>query len=438
MSKVQLGIDFGSYQFRAAYVQDGHVVSIPLSPDDIEKRTNVMVCYLPPRRLDTMAQFGTLKQEITSGRMLQFYQSLYGHSDHLTPKGHVQRSLNSIREFSRDYIGEEISQVTIAVPSTYTEQRRAALREASQQAGFREVTLINDCTAATIGHLHTTGESHTVLVYSSGYLGLEVSLLRVVKQHYREIIHDSLPHPSGQYIDALIMRAVLDDCLAKGAPIPWTRWGFGEWFEFQDFVETLKKQLSIMPVVKAALSSNLYLEPVDLTYTVQWFEQQLQPSVEASQELIQRVLDEADMSIEDIDVILFNGGTTRIDYIQRQIGQRFGKQPVLTEISLIAAGAAVYASRLGATPSKARQPTVVGTNTQLQKVEAQPPTAAQVEMARVTPAAPPDVMPILAYLNDLVAQGNAEVAQQFAQQLSQQMSTILQATFKPQPERAAE
>jgi molecular chaperone DnaK (HSP70) len=71
-------------------------------------------------------------------------------------------------------------------------------------------------------------------------------------------------------------------------------------------------------------------------------------------DLVPALLDQAGLTLGDVDTMLLVGGSTRIPSIQALAEKAFGKAPLATEPLVLAKGAALYAVRLEALPTAAK------------------------------------------------------------------------------------
>lgn len=427
MNTITLGLDVGGYNYAAAYVpqkQDEQPITIPLFPQDIEVRGAPVACRLPAYSVGSeVARFYSMKYEIDNGVPLAAYR---GQPAMLT-RDWIQSDLKRIRNLAEDFIGERIERVVITVAAQYSEHRRFTLRDCAQGAGFTDVQMINDGTAAAFAHMYRTREPQTVLVYSSGYNGFEAGLLRVVKQHYREISHESAVMPGGRYLDELLMKSLIELAREQNAVIPVTMWGYDGWFAFQHLVESLKKQLSVHYEVLVTLPDFLVPAPLTLTFTAARFKKLLEPSVAQSLDLVERLLDDAQMQPADLDVVILVGGTTRIEYIQKQVANRLHKTPLPHEDDLLARGAAIYGHRLASSGGAAVPITPELGSVAVVTVTGQQPSEAPAPLPDGLKE--PDLAPILEYTQALIKQGDRKRATAYLAQLQEQIEVLRKQAF---------
>jgi molecular chaperone DnaK (HSP70) len=432
MSAVTIGLDVGGYNYAAAYVPDDNEqeqpISIPLFPQDIEVRNAPVACRLPMHLIATeVADFFAMKQEIDRDTpfVIRRDQSTMHASDWITS------DLNRIRAFAEDYIGQPVERAVISVAAQYPGRRRSLLRKFALNAGFREVELINDGTAAAMGYLHNEPKAQTVLIYSSGYSLFEASLLRVVKQHYRELGHEGATAPSGKHFDEQLMKAVLDKLRQAGSPLPVSMWSYDHWFTFQYQIEAFKKQLSVHDKAVLELSGSLApgLPPVE--YSAAELMDMIKPSVAQSFDLIDRLLEDADLSAANLDTILLVGNSTRIELIQQRVAERFKLDPVPYEDDLLARGAAIYGRRLAARTADTDSATSISVpvpSTSSALPQQEPPEAPAVRdetsasSAATAPA--PDVGPVLRPVEELLARGELGGARDYLDALQARIDDL--------------
>ena len=156
---IAVGLDFGSLGIRTAYMQNEQLLVVPV-PLDIELERNLLTRE-PIAGSSSMVAFSSLKYKLATNQMLQWRGSSYSLEDELDII--LTRVCRQIETFA----GDSIRRTLIAVPALYTTARREIVRRSARQAGFGEVELVNDGTAATLSYLSDApGGSQTLLTFS--------------------------------------------------------------------------------------------------------------------------------------------------------------------------------------------------------------------------------------------------------------------------------
>jgi molecular chaperone DnaK len=85
--------------------------------------------------------------------------------------------LAELKSQAESYLGEEIKQAVIAIPSHFDEAQRRATKEAAEIAGLKVIRLLNEATAAVLAYgLHRHGDE-TCLVFDFGGGTLDISIV---------------------------------------------------------------------------------------------------------------------------------------------------------------------------------------------------------------------------------------------------------------------
>ena len=119
-------------------------------------------------------------------------------------------SFRGVRAAVEAQAGRPVGQAVVTVPARFLASQRVALRSAVLAAGFADVHLINDAMAAVLEGVAPDLPSSTALVFSSGYAGFEVGLIRAVRGHYRALGYDGWQVPAGQALDECVLLAMFD------------------------------------------------------------------------------------------------------------------------------------------------------------------------------------------------------------------------------------
>jgi molecular chaperone DnaK len=97
-----------------------------------------------------------------------------------TPQEISARILLKLKRDAEAYLGEQVADAIITVPSCFGDEQRQATREAGQIAGLNVLRLINEPTAAAVAYGLDKGDrEHTVLVFDLGGGTFDVSLLEI-------------------------------------------------------------------------------------------------------------------------------------------------------------------------------------------------------------------------------------------------------------------
>ena len=233
---IDIGVDFGSTGLRVAYAaQSGEIVVLA---DAVGARWPWLLCERSPTNRLEMA-FPSLKSKLGTAVTL----TVDGGQRRLTEL--VTEAFCAIKRTVEAQASNPVGRAVISVPARYSASQRAALREAVLQAGFADVHLINDSVAAVIAHTAQSEGGTTALVYSMGYAGFEIGLVRAMRGHYRALGYEGGTAPSGQALDELLLRALLGLLAQNNLFLDTARWDASVWMQVRAAAQQAKEGLSV-------------------------------------------------------------------------------------------------------------------------------------------------------------------------------------------------
>lgn len=383
MSKpISVGLDFGSLHYRAAYISDGKIIPVPTANDRIWSGNITL------QQTEKDFAFVSLKRQIGTGRTAPYEGRKESVEDIILD------SFKGIKHKIEEYAGEEIGQVTIAVPARYSSFRRSEVLKIAEKAGFTGASLINDSTAASLAYTVEQPASSTLLVYSMGYSGYEISLLRAAKQNLREIAHEGDDAPGGMDFDYTMIYACInllrEELATQNVTFGQARIYAEQLIEISNQVSIIKQQLEVEDTANCLFSIYDLDVPIMLSFSRALFEELIASPIQTTMESVDRILDEANMQYSDVDKVLLVGGSTHINYIQRQLEARFGPRLIQPRDDMLARGAAIQANRLQSSEgSEASSP-----NTQVKPSPGKEATPTFVTVIPTGPLKAPDTLPI--------------------------------------------
>jgi molecular chaperone DnaK (HSP70) len=284
---INIGLDFGSVGWRAAYVAGEEVVPVPLS--GWENPAQWLMCEPAPTSV-LGVHFPSLKSRLGM-------ESLQSGNMGINAAATVQERFDILRRLVVEQTKQPIGQLVLAVPALYSASRRATLRDLALTVGFSDVHLLNDAMAAVIGHTQRRQESCTVLVYSTGYSGFEVGLLRVARGRYRAIAYDGASAPGGVVFDTLIMRGYLQALATQRLWSPAHSMSSEDWFRLRAMAQHCKELLATEELVELPLNitTRALQQGVRLSLSREDFAQAIADTVAQSLATTERLLDDANL-----------------------------------------------------------------------------------------------------------------------------------------------
>lgn len=246
--------------------------------------------------------------------------------------------LVSLRADALAYFGHPVTKVVVTVPAYFNADQRHATKVAAQIAGFEQVNLLNEPTAAGLAYgLQTRRELSTFLVVDLGGGTFDVSIL----EYFEGVVQvrssagdtrlggEDFVQTMADLVSAKANRATRAECLQQ--PL---------WHA----CEAAKRALSLQETVDVLYDPAQ--PPVQITRTE--YEQACDPLLQRLRAPMERALRDAQISPEMLDEVVLVGGATRMPMIRRMLTQLFHKLPLRTinPDETVARGAAVYAGML--------------------------------------------------------------------------------------------
>eukprot|EP01057_Protomagalhaensia_wolfi_P000051 Protomagalhaensia_wolfi_Nauph_80__50@NODE_102_length_3699_cov_319_356284_g69_i1_p1_GENE_NODE_102_length_3699_cov_319_356284_g69_i1NODE_102_length_3699_cov_319_356284_g69_i1_p1_ORF_typecomplete_len657_score195_79HSP70/PF00012_20/3e127HSP70/PF00012_20/8_2e02MreB_Mbl/PF06723_13/7_6e28MreB_Mbl/PF06723_13/1_1e03PilM_2/PF11104_8/1_3e02PilM_2/PF11104_8/6_6e06StbA/PF06406_11/2_1e06StbA/PF06406_11/3_6e02DDR/PF08841_10/0_00052DDR/PF08841_10/9_1PpxGppA/PF02541_16/0_0014PpxGppA/PF02541_16/51FGGY_C/PF02782_1 len=256
--------------------------------------------------------------------------------------------LGKMKEIAESYLGKEVKNAVVTVPAYFNDAQRQATKDAGTIAGMNVIRIINEPTAAAIAYgLDKKGAEQNILVYDLGGGTFDVSLLTIDNGVFEVVATSGDTHLGGEDFDQKVM-----DYFIKTTKKKFNKDIRSDKKSLQKLrreVEKAKRDLS--SVHRTTLTIENLLEGFDFeeTLTRAKFEELNNELFQKTLKPVKKVLQDADMSKDQIDEIVLVGGSTRIPKVQQLIRDFFDGKELNRGINpdeAVAYGAAVQAGIL--------------------------------------------------------------------------------------------
>jgi len=421
---IPVGLDFGSFKYTAAYVQENTIVPIPVTAND---PSWIGLIILKPT--DTGLTFTSMKQQLGTGQSYMYLGKKQNVEDI------VKNQFVEIKKSVEEYAGESINKLVVSVPSRYASFRRSDIVKIATYAGFPDVSLINDCTAAAIGFSFDQSiETSTLLVFSMGYIGFEVSLLRIMKGQIREIAHEGSDGPAGCDFELEVMKYCLEYFEKRGTPLP-TKTYRNHWLDLGRISSQVIQQLSMDQEASMVLPSYITgnkIEKINITRSD--LNKLFSSHIAMSMNQVDDIIEDANLSYNDIDKVLLLGGVTHSHFIQENMEKRFGEKVITLSEDILARGAAVQASRLVSQKNNSdsdindelsEKKGIDSNNKNTLQYTSEDNEEKFQSDSTENEILEPDIEPLINYINILVNKGDTQKAKNFFETVSQKIESII-------------
>ncbi|WP_419755349.1 molecular chaperone DnaK [Lactiplantibacillus plantarum] len=263
-----------------------------------------------------------------------------------TPQQISAMILQYIKGFAEDYLGDTVEKAVVTVPAYFNDAQRQATKDAGKIAGLNIERIINEPTAAALAYgLDKTDKDEKILVYDLGGGTFDVSILELGDGVFEVLSTNGDTHLGGDDFDQKIIDWLVDSFKAdNGVDLSKDKMALQR---LKDAAEKAKKDLSgvseaqiSLPFISAGASGPLHLET---TLTRAKFNELTADLVEKTRIPVENALKDADLSASDLDVVILNGGSTRIPAVQEAVEKWTGKESnhSINPDEAVALGAAV-------------------------------------------------------------------------------------------------
>ena len=263
--------------------------------------------------------------------------------------------LKKLKKSAEDYLGHEVMEAVITVPAYFNDSQRQATKDAGKIAGLDVKRIINEPTAAALAYgLDKKKGDSTVAVYDLGGGTFDISIIEISEvdgEHQFEVLStNGDTFLGGEDFDLKLIDFFVEEFKNESG------------FDLKSDPLALQRLKEAAEKAKIELSSSEQTE-VNLPYitadasgpkhfvqkiTRAKLEGLVEDLVEKSLKPMQLALDDAKLSLNDIDEVLLVGGQTRMPLVQEKVKNFFGKEAKkdLNPDEAVALGAAIQGSVL--------------------------------------------------------------------------------------------
>merc|ERR1711974_108924 len=253
--------------------------------------------------------------------------------------------LTKMKETAEAYLGKKVTWAVVTVPAYFNDAQRQATKDAGTIAGMQVMRIINEPTAAAIAYGMDKKEGEkNVLVFDLGGGTFDVSLLTIDNGVFEVVATNGDTHLGGEDFDQRVMEHFIK--LYKKKKGKDLRKDVRAIQKLRREVEKAKRALSASHQVRVEVESLFEGEDFSETLTRAKFEELNMDLFRSTMKPVQKVLEDADMKVSDVNEIILVGGSTRIPKIQQLVKEFFkGKEPSrgVNPDEAVAYGAAVQA-----------------------------------------------------------------------------------------------
>ena len=347
MSKI-IGIDLGTTNSCVAVLEGGSATVIP-NPEGNRTTPSVVAFKKGERIVGDAAK----RQAITNPNTKSSVKRLMGTSEktkledkEYTPEEISAMILSYMKDYAEKYLGEKVDRAVITVPAYFNDAQRQATKNAGKIAGLNVERIINEPTAAALAYgLDKQDKTQTILVYDLGGGTFDVSILELGDGVFEVKSTAGNNKLGGDDFDNRLMDYLIEEFKKEnGVDLSKDKMAMQR---LKEISEKAKKDLSSMsstqvsaPFISQSDDGPLHL---DMTLTRAKFEDLIRDLVESTLKPVRDALSDAKMTKDDIDKVIFVGGSTRIPMVYDLVKKELGKEPSreVNPDEVVAMGAAI-------------------------------------------------------------------------------------------------
>ena len=330
---MKVGIDFGTSTSEIAYVDEkGKIVVIP---NHLGEAITPSIVYIQE---DNTVLVGTEAREkalIDPNNAFIEVKRMFGQDIVLIARGKAYKPVD-IAKIIIEYLvgcaekfsGQSIDSAVITVPAYFTDSQRREVMTAGKLAGLSVDRIINEPTAASLdyGIRHMSDCNH-ILVYDLGGGTLDVTVLELFEGVVEVKSSSGNNTLGGKDFDQALMNHMTTRII-KSDKIDITK-DPRAMMRLKMAAQHCKENLSIEDDYSIELpflyTKNDKPKAYSHNITRKDFEDLIKPLILSTSEQIDTALSDANLTEEDIDMVLLVGGSTRIPLVTSFLSDIFGE-----------------------------------------------------------------------------------------------------------------
>jgi molecular chaperone DnaK len=357
MAKI-IGIDLGTTNSEAAYMEGGRPVIIPSAEGSTfggKMFPSVVAFTKDGERLvgEPAKRQAVLNPERTITRIKRKMGTNYTvtiDDKSYTPPEISAMILQKIKRDAEAYLGEEIKQAVITAPAYFNDNQRQATKDAGTIAGLEVLRIINEPTAASLAYGLDKDEDHKIVVLDLGGGTFDVTIMDIGEGVFEVASTSGDTQLGGTDMDDKIIEYMIREFKIKeGIDLKGDR---AVLQRLRDAAERAKIELSStvtttinLPFIASDTTGPKHLE---MKLTRAKLEELVEPVLARCEGPIRRAFTDAKLDYSEISRIILVGGPTRMPIVREKFEKIIGKKAErgVDPMQCVAMGAAIQAGVL--------------------------------------------------------------------------------------------
>lgn len=242
--------------------------------------------------------------------------------------------LKKMKKTAEDYLGESIKEAVITVPAYFNDAQRQATKDAGRIAGLDVKRIINEPTAAALAYgLDREIGNRIVAVYDLGGGTFDLSIIEIDEvdgeKTYEVLATNGDTHLGGEDFDNRLINYLVSAFKKdngfdlRNDPLAMQR--------LKEAAEKAKIELSSthqtdvnLPYITADATGPKHM---NIKVTRAKLESLIEDLIKRSMDPVKVALQDANLSVKDINDVILVGGQTRMPMVQKAVANFFGKEP---------------------------------------------------------------------------------------------------------------
>jgi molecular chaperone DnaK len=357
MAKV-IGIDLGTSNSAAAVMEGGRPVIIPSAEGAGIASGKAFPSYVaftkdgqrlvgePARRQAAINAEGTI--QAAKRKMGTDFKFKAGGKEY-TPQQISAFILQKIKQDAEAYLGDKVEEVVITCPAYFNDNQRQATKDAGEIAGLKVLRIINEPTAACLAYgLEKAGKEQKIMVFDLGGGTLDVTIMEMAQGVFEVKSTSGDTQLGGTDMDRVLLEYIVGQ------------------FKRETGIDIMNDKMAVQRVREAAEKAKIELSstvstdinlpfitadstgPKHLTMTITRakLEDLVSPIIERCKHPIEQAINDAKLTVKEVDRIIMVGGPTRMPIVQKFVEDYVGKkiERGVDPMECVALGAAVQAA----------------------------------------------------------------------------------------------